>query len=108
MRNSCRWMALLVIALGAAQAHGAVKAASPAGFLIRIEVPIAAARADAYAHAWEIGRWWSAGSVQDKSDCREGIQQPGWFKGFDAKTLSGKDSQRRRDVQQGTLHNAIS
>jgi hypothetical protein len=37
----------------------AVSASSPAGFVIRIEVPIAAPRADVHARALEVGRWWS-------------------------------------------------
>jgi hypothetical protein len=58
MRSSYGCLVLL-LALCAAEAHSAVSASSPAGFVVKIEVPIAAARADVYARAWEIGRWWS-------------------------------------------------
>jgi hypothetical protein len=37
----------------------AVSSSSPAGFVVKLEVPIAAPRAEVHAHAWEIGRWWS-------------------------------------------------
>jgi hypothetical protein len=36
-----------------------VQSSSPAGFVVRLEVPILAAPADVYAKLFEIGRWWS-------------------------------------------------
>jgi hypothetical protein len=60
MRKTCGSMAVaLVLALGAVEAGAAVSANSAAGFVIKIEVPIAAPRADVHARALEIGRWWS-------------------------------------------------
>jgi hypothetical protein len=36
-----------------------VVAHSPAGFIVRIEVPVAAAPAEVYSRFFEIGKWWS-------------------------------------------------
>ncbi len=54
----------------------AVSSSSPAGFVIKIEVPIAAPRTDVHARALEIGRWWSdshtySGSASNMSLSRE-------------------------------------
>jgi hypothetical protein len=36
-----------------------VQSSSPAGFVVRIEMPVAAAPTDVYTKLFEIGRWWS-------------------------------------------------
>jgi hypothetical protein len=74
MRN--RLWAALVLAAVATQATAAVSSSSPTGFVIRIELPIAAARAESYARALEIGRWWSdahtySGAASNMSLSRE-------------------------------------
>ena len=43
----------------AAPAGADVISAAPGGFVIRIEMPVAAPPADVYARFLEIGRWWS-------------------------------------------------
>jgi hypothetical protein len=49
-----------LVASGAPQmATAEVKSSSPAGFVVRIELPVAAAPADVYAKLFDIGRWWS-------------------------------------------------
>jgi hypothetical protein len=54
----------------------AVSSSNPAGFVIKIELPIAAPRADVHARALEIGRWWSdshtySGAASNMSLSRE-------------------------------------
>jgi hypothetical protein len=49
-----------LVASGAPQmATADVKSSSPAGFVVRIELPVAAAPAEIYTRIFEIGRWWS-------------------------------------------------
>jgi hypothetical protein len=38
---------------------GSVVSSSPAGFIVRIELPVAAPPADVYSAFFEIGKWWS-------------------------------------------------
>ena len=76
MRKSLGSIAAALLVLGAVEARGAVSASSPAGFVIRIEMPIAAPRADVHARALEIGRWWSdshtySGAASNMSLSRE-------------------------------------
>ncbi|HEV7715698.1 MAG TPA: hypothetical protein VGO53_08880 [Steroidobacteraceae bacterium] len=49
----------LVALLGPTLASADVLSSSPAGFIVRIDAPIAAAPADAYAKFFEVGKWWS-------------------------------------------------
>jgi hypothetical protein len=60
------WAAVLsgvaagLVGSGAPQvAMADVQSSSPAGFVVRIELPVAAAPADLYTKLFEIGRWWS-------------------------------------------------
>ena len=67
---------LVLVALAATPAGAAVSTSSPGGFVIKIEMPIAAPRADVYARALEIGRWWSdehtySGAASNMSLSRE-------------------------------------
>jgi hypothetical protein len=70
------WMVVLALVTGAADAGAAVSASGPGGFVIKIELPIAAPRADVYARTLEIGRWWSdahtySGAASNMSLSRE-------------------------------------
>src|SRR5262245_7793102 len=58
MRNGCRFL-VLALAFAAADAGAAVSSSSAAGFVIKIETPLAIATGDAFARALEVGRWWS-------------------------------------------------
>lgn len=49
-----------LVVSGAPQTAAAeVKSSSPAGFVVQIELPVAAAPVDVYTRLFEIGRWWS-------------------------------------------------
>ena len=55
-----RPIAVVVLALLApALASADVVSSSPAGFIVRIELPVAAPPADVYSKFFEIGKWWS-------------------------------------------------
>ena len=50
-------VAMALLAPGLASAD--VLSSSPAGFILRIEVPVAAPPADVYSKFFEVGKWWS-------------------------------------------------
>jgi hypothetical protein len=51
--------ALAAVVLAPALAAADVLSSSPAGFIVRIELPVAAPPSDVYAKFFEIGKWWS-------------------------------------------------
>jgi hypothetical protein len=51
--------ALAAVLIGPGVAGADVLSSSAAGFVVRIEAPVAAAPADVYARFFEIGKWWS-------------------------------------------------
>lgn len=51
--------AALATALAPGTASAEVTSSSAGGFIVRIELPVAAAPADVYAKFFEIGKWWS-------------------------------------------------
>jgi hypothetical protein len=51
----------LLLVLGAVPAAAEVTASGPSGFIVKIEVPIAARAEDVYNHFVQIGSWWSDG-----------------------------------------------
>ena len=53
------WVALGAALLAPGLATADVLSSSPAGFIVRIEVPVAAAPAEAYSKFFEVGQWWS-------------------------------------------------
>lgn len=73
-----RWQGVLAIGIAvvAAEASAAVSSSSPAGFEVKLEVPLTAARADAYAKLFEVGKWWNdahsySGSASNMTIARE-------------------------------------
>src|SRR5688572_23565436 len=52
-------MAALPLTVVSTHAAAEVVSSSPAGFIVKFEMPIAAPRPDVYARVLEIGKWWS-------------------------------------------------
>ncbi len=70
------WIVVLALAAASGEAAAEVTGSSPAGFIVKFELPIAAPRADVYALALEVGKWWSdahtySGSASNMSIVRE-------------------------------------
>ena len=64
-----KWQGVLAVGLAvvAADASAAVASSSPAGFVVKFEVPLAVSRADAYTKLLEVGKWWSDGHTYSGS-----------------------------------------